>query len=80
MLNSKEKLQAYFDKHHLSGAKLPRKKRAVAAQPRPAGDSIAKRDLTRPDLNEGSLRRSPRFRTLMALIAGKVDGPPWLVS
>ena len=46
----------------------------------PAGDSITKRDLTRPVLNKGSLRRSPRFRMLMALIADKVDGPPWLVS
>ena len=80
LLNIKEKVQAYFDRHHLAkGAKLLRKKRAAAAQLRAAEDyedSIAKRDLTTPDLNEGSLKCSPTLRMLMTLIAAKVDRAP----
>ena len=75
LLNSKEKVKSYFDKLGISGEKLPRRARRAkeAAEPRKkptVKDSLAPRNLKRADADEGALRRSPRFKTLMLSICG----------
>ena len=77
LLNSKENVNSYFDSHKLeiSGEKLPRRarqaKEAVEPRKKPTvKDNLAPGNLKRADADEGALRRSPRFKTLMLSICG----------